>query len=74
MVKHSNCKHTETSTYLAELTSRQVQDRNLTGSGEWRQAIQEVDAAVLSHLRTSVTGGFDEEQFGNRVGFANLKL
>lgn len=51
-----------------------MQDRNLTGSGEWRQAIQEVDAAVLSHLRTSVTGGFDEEQFGNRVGFANLKM
>lgn len=51
-----------------------MQDRSLTGSGEWRQAIQEVDAAVLNHLRNSVAGGFDEEQFASRIGFANLKM
>ncbi len=50
------------------------QDRSLTASSEWRQAIQQVDSAVLSHLRTEVAGGFDEEQFGNRIGFANLKM
>ncbi|KAL0049185.1 hypothetical protein WJX82_008406 [Trebouxia sp. C0006] len=49
-------------------------DRSLTASSEWRQAIQQVDSAVLSHLRTEVAGGFDEEQFGNRIGFANLKM
>ena len=51
-----------------------LQDRNLTASSEWRQAIQQVDSAVLGHLRNEVAGGFDEEQFGNRIGFANLKL
>ena len=51
-----------------------IQDRSLTASGEWRQAIQQVDSAVLNHLRTEVAGGFDEEQFGNRIGFANLKM
>ena len=51
-----------------------LQDRSLTASSEWRQAIQQVDSAVLSHLRTEVAGGFDEEQFGNRIGFANLKM
>jgi len=51
-----------------------LQDRSLTASSEWRQAIQQVDSAVLSHLRSEVAGGFDEEQFGNRIGFANLKM
>ncbi len=51
-----------------------LQDRSLTASSEWRQAIQQVDSAVLSHLRTEVAGGFDEEQFGSRIGFANLKM
>ena len=51
-----------------------LQDRSLTASSEWRQAIQQVDSAVLNHLRTEVAGGFDEEQFGNRIGFANLKM
>ena len=49
------------------------QDRNLTSSKEWRSHIQQVDAAVLSHLRTEIQGGFDEEQFGSRIGFGNLK-
>ena len=50
------------------------QDRSLTASSEWRHAIQQVDSAVLSHLRNEVAGGFDEEQFGNRIGFSNLKM
>ncbi len=50
-----------------------LQDRNLTSSKEWRSHIQQVDAAVLTHLRTEIQGGFDEEQFGSRIGFGNLK-
>ena len=50
------------------------QDRSLTASSEWRHAIQQVDSAVLGHLRNEVAGGFDEEQFGNRIGFSNLKM
>lgn len=49
-------------------------DRSLTASSEWRHAIQQVDSAVLGHLRNEVAGGFDEEQFGNRIGFSNLKM
>ena len=44
-----------------------------SSSAEWRRAIQEVDAAVKSHLREKVTGGFDEERFGPRIGFGNLR-
>lgn len=29
---------------------------------------------MLNHLQTSVAGGFDEEHFGSRIGFANLKM
>lgn len=50
------------------------QDRSLTASSEWRHAIQQVDSAVLGHLRNEVAGGFDEEQFGTRIGFSNLKM
>lgn len=49
------------------------QDRNVSSSGEWRQAIQTVDAAVFEHLCTAVNGGFDEAQFGSRIGFGSLK-
>ena len=50
-----------------------LQDRAMVPSGEWRSQIQQVDAGVLHHLRAEVTGGFDEERFGARVGFGNLK-
>jgi hypothetical protein len=33
----------------------------------------DVDASVFHHLRDTVKGGFDEERFGSRIGFANLK-
>ena len=42
-------------------------------SADWRRAIQEVDAGVKQHLREGVAGGFDEERFGTRVGFGNLR-
>lgn len=42
-------------------------------SAEWRKAIQEVDSSVKQHLRTGIEGGFDEERFGTRIGFGNLR-
>eukprot|EP00884_Botryococcus_braunii_P011386 jgi/Botrbrau1/20248/Bobra.31_1s0037.1 len=48
-------------------------ERTLTSSNEWRRLIQEIDVSVLSHLRNSITGGFDEERFGSRIGFGSLK-
>ncbi len=33
----------------------------------------EVDASVFAHLRDAIKGGFDEERFGSRIGFGNLK-
>jgi hypothetical protein len=42
-------------------------------SADWRRAIQEVDAGVKRHLRESIAGGFDEERFGTRIGFGNLR-
>lgn len=42
-------------------------------SADWRRAIQEVDGGVKQHLRQSITGGFDEERFGARIGFGNLR-
>ena len=44
-----------------------------TTSADWRRAIQEVDAGVRAHLREQVAGGFDEERFGARVGFGQLR-
>uniref|UniRef100_A0A061RLP0 Dynamin-related gtpase n=1 Tax=Tetraselmis sp. GSL018 TaxID=582737 RepID=A0A061RLP0_9CHLO len=48
-------------------------EKNGYGSAEFRQQIQEVDAKVLKHLRESITGGFDEDKFGHRIGFGNLR-
>jgi hypothetical protein len=50
-----------------------LQDRAHASSAEWRAAIQRVDAGVRAHLRGAVEGGFDEERFGPRIGFGNLK-
>lgn len=44
-----------------------------SSSADWRRAIQEVDGGVKQHLREGVAGGFDEERFGTRVGFGNLR-
>jgi hypothetical protein len=49
------------------------QDRQLQGSAEWRRQMADVDRAVFSHLRDGVKGGFDEDHFGSRIGFGNLK-
>ena len=42
-------------------------------SAQWRQGIAEVDDSILDYLRESVAGGFDEAQYGDRIGFASLK-
>lgn len=48
-------------------------DRSASTSVEWRKAIQEVDSSIKAHLRGSITGGFDEERFGSKIGFGNLR-
>ncbi|KAK9789025.1 hypothetical protein WJX73_002091 [Symbiochloris irregularis] len=48
-------------------------DRSTSTSQQWRQSIQEVDRGILAYLRDKVAGGFDEVQFGARIGFASLK-
>lgn len=50
-----------------------LQDRTVASSKEWRRQIQAVDADVYSTLQQGIKGGFDEEKFGNRIGFGNLK-
>lgn len=35
--------------------------------------LQEVDGSIKSHLREGISGGFDEERFGQRIGFGNLR-
>ena len=35
--------------------------------------MQELDVSVVKQLREGIKGGFDEERFGTRIGFANLK-
>ncbi len=49
------------------------QDRTAATSAEWRKQIQDVDVAIKRHLRENIAGGFDEERFGNRIGFGNLR-
>ncbi|KAK9825379.1 hypothetical protein WJX81_007027 [Elliptochloris bilobata] len=48
-------------------------ERTVSSSAAWRASIAEVDAATLRCLREQVAGGFDEERFGARIGFGNLK-
>lgn len=50
-----------------------AQERAISSSTAWRAQIAEVDAATLRCLREQVAGGFDEERFGARIGFGNLK-
>ena len=42
-------------------------------SREWRHQIQQVDVDIYQTLRHGISGGFDEEKFGLRIGFGNLK-
>ncbi|KAF5825626.1 hypothetical protein DUNSADRAFT_8041, partial [Dunaliella salina] len=48
-------------------------DRSIQSSAEWRRQMSEVDASIFHHLKESVKGGYDEERFGSRIGFNNLK-
>ena len=48
-------------------------DRNICNAETWRRQINEVDATTLDYLNTQIAGGFDEAQFGTRMGFANLR-
>lgn len=49
------------------------QDRNIQTSAEWRRAMGEVDTGVFKHMREQIKGGFDEERYASRIGFASLK-
>lgn len=49
-------------------------DRATSSNEDYRRQISVVDSEVLRQLRENVAGGFDEERFGNYVGFGNLKL
>ena len=35
--------------------------------------MQDVDAGIFKHMREGIKGGFDEDRFGMRMGFGNLK-
>ncbi|GBF90887.1 hypothetical protein Rsub_03742 [Raphidocelis subcapitata] len=48
-------------------------DRQLQSSAEWRKQMADVDRSVFSQLREGIKGGFDEDRFGSRIGFGNLK-
>ncbi|KAL2611519.1 hypothetical protein R1flu_023211 [Riccia fluitans] len=48
-------------------------ERSTVSNEEFRRAIARVDNEVIRHLRENVTGGFDEDQFGDHIGFANLR-
>ena len=50
-----------------------LQDRAVVSSKEWRHQIQQVDTDIYQTLRHGISGGFDEEKFGHRIGFGNLK-
>jgi hypothetical protein len=50
-----------------------LQDRAVQSSSEWRKAMQDVDRHIFDHMRQQIKGGFDEDRFGSRIGFANLK-
>ena len=48
-------------------------DRSIQSNTDFRKQISAVDADILRQLRETVSGGFDEERFGNQVGFGNLR-
>ena len=59
-------------TSLAPQTT-QPQDRQLQTSAERRKQMADVDRSVFTQLREGIKGGFDEDRFGSRIGFGNLK-
>eukprot|EP00892_Ulva_mutabilis_P000651 jgi/Ulvmu1/10587/UM065_0041.1 len=48
-------------------------DRNIVNAEMWRRQINEVDIQTLDYLNAHISGGFDEAQFGARMGFGNLR-
>lgn len=48
-------------------------DRNIVNAETWRRQINDVDNQTLEYLNTHISGGFDESQFGSRMGFGNLR-
>ncbi|BBN12118.1 hypothetical protein MPTK1_5g17520 [Marchantia polymorpha subsp. ruderalis] len=48
-------------------------ERSSVSNEEFRRSIARVDNEVVRHLRENVSGGFDEDQFGDRIGFSNLR-
>ena len=48
-------------------------DRNIVNAETWRRQINEVDIQTLDYLNSHISGGFDETQFGARMGFGNLR-
>lgn len=49
-------------------------DRGTITNEDYRRQISVVDTDILKQLRENVAGGFDEERFGNHVGFGKLRL
>lgn len=50
-----------------------MQERNIQTSAEWRQQMLSVDVSIVQSMRDDIKGGFDEERYGPRIGFGNLK-
>ncbi|MCO5548056.1 hypothetical protein L7F22_001512 [Adiantum nelumboides] len=48
-------------------------DRTMTSNEDFRRQIGAVDSDVRRYLRDNIKGGFDEEKFGDYIGFSNLK-
>jgi hypothetical protein len=49
-------------------------ERTVCTNEDFRRQIAVVDTEILRQLREKVSGGFDEEKFGNHVGFGNLRI
>jgi hypothetical protein len=48
-------------------------DRAMTSNEEFRKQIGAVDSEVRAFLKEGIKGGFDEEKFGDHIGFVNLR-
>ncbi|PIN03775.1 Vacuolar sorting protein VPS1, dynamin [Handroanthus impetiginosus] len=48
-------------------------ERSTVSNEEFRRQISQVDADVLSYLRNSVKGGYDEEKYKSHIGFGCLR-
>ncbi|KAK1274929.1 Dynamin-related protein 5A [Acorus gramineus] len=48
-------------------------DRGTLSNDEFRRQISQVDSEVVRCLRENIKGGFDEEKFGQFIGFSSLK-